>query len=452
MICSMPSDAGSSLAAIRAVKLRPSSVQKSQTRSGFRTRLPPKVTRHGNCACAPPASPAAATSPIPDRSAGFLVRRLTTACAGTHRGAWHPGRDAEPAARPWRRCRRARHACRPACPVPRSRLRRCSRSPSAPSGKCALEVLDPGDARQLRPVVGPGVITTKRARMSSPRLVVNRQRLIDSSQRTCAPGWRRSRRRRARNACRFAAVLEDLGAVGELLRRDEVEFFQHRDVAVRIVVALDPGKRFQYQTPPKSPPISMTRTSSTPAFLRYAPASSPAIPPPRTATSMSSRSGRGASPAYTDRPRRSPRSRPSIRGTASILLGADACRARADTSPAALRCRCRPGSGSARRCRTMSSVLILLVKNSRGSPVPMYLDSWVCRLTVLRSRYGLGLVPGKPSDFMPCCTAAMLEKSCGRTDSQSRVATGVYCHSVCGSSPSGYSSNTATSKMHLLGS
>ena len=39
-----------------------------------------------------------------------------------------------------------------------------------------------------------------------------------------------------------AAVLEDLGAVGELLRRHEVELFEQRDVAVRVVVALDPGK------------------------------------------------------------------------------------------------------------------------------------------------------------------------------------------------------------------
>ncbi len=39
-----------------------------------------------------------------------------------------------------------------------------------------------------------------------------------------------------------AAVLEDLGAVGVLLRRHEVELFEHRDVAVRIVVALDAGE------------------------------------------------------------------------------------------------------------------------------------------------------------------------------------------------------------------
>ena len=38
------------------------------------------------------------------------------------------------------------------------------------------------------------------------------------------------------------AVLEDLGSVGELLRRQEVELFEQRDVAVRIVVALNSGE------------------------------------------------------------------------------------------------------------------------------------------------------------------------------------------------------------------
>ena len=39
-----------------------------------------------------------------------------------------------------------------------------------------------------------------------------------------------------------AAVLEDLGAVGELLRRHEVQLFEQRDVAVGVVVALDSGE------------------------------------------------------------------------------------------------------------------------------------------------------------------------------------------------------------------
>ena len=40
----------------------------------------------------------------------------------------------------------------------------------------------------------------------------------------------------------IAAMLEDLGPVGELLRRDEVEFFEERDIAVRVVVALNAGE------------------------------------------------------------------------------------------------------------------------------------------------------------------------------------------------------------------
>ena len=69
-----------------------------------------------------------------------------------------------------------------------------------------LEVLDPGDAGQLRAgCTSPAVMTTKRARMSSPRLVLDPpalDRLVPAHRR--APGWRRSRRRRARNACRSA--------------------------------------------------------------------------------------------------------------------------------------------------------------------------------------------------------------------------------------------------------
>ena len=76
---------------------------------------------------------------------------------------------------------------------------------------------------------------------------------------------------------------------------------------------------------------------------------------------------------------------------------------------------------------------VIVSDSSCGSPVPMYFASCVCRLTVLRSRYGLGLVPGKPSDFIPCWTAAIFEKSWGSTESQFGLSFGVYCHSVCGS-------------------
>ncbi len=86
-------------------------------------------------------------------------------------------------------------------------------------------------------------MTTNRARMSSPRLVVIRQRSIDSSQRTVrtwvekiAPSYR------PKCLAMSPAVLVDLGAVGELLRRHEVEFLEQRDVAVRVVVALNSGE------------------------------------------------------------------------------------------------------------------------------------------------------------------------------------------------------------------
>ena len=79
--------------------------------------------------------------------------------------------------------------------------------------------------------------------MSSPRSVLIRQRSsgvvpaqfahLGGEQRTVV---------QAEMLADVAAVLEDLGAVGELLRRHEVELFEQRDVAVRVVVALDPGK------------------------------------------------------------------------------------------------------------------------------------------------------------------------------------------------------------------
>src|SRR5882757_5711462 len=107
----------------------------------------------------------------------------------------------------------------------------------------SLEVLDPRDAGQLRPVVRAGgqdheagsdvvaavgvqppaldrFVPAHRAHLSGEdRPVVEPEMLSDTP-----------------------AVLVDLRTVGELLRRDVVEFLQHRDVAVRIVVTLDAGK------------------------------------------------------------------------------------------------------------------------------------------------------------------------------------------------------------------
>ena len=58
-----------------------------------------------------------------------------------------------------------------------------------------------------------------------------------------------------------------------------------------------PGYRFQYQVPPKPPPFSTMRTSPIPASVSRAAVSSPANPPPMTATVtwsvFGSRSARG---------------------------------------------------------------------------------------------------------------------------------------------------------------
>ena len=52
-----------------------------------------------------------------------------------------------------------------------------------------------------------------------------------------------------------------------------------------------PGYRFQYQVPPKSPPFSTIRTSSTPASFSLAPVTRPAKPAPMNANVTWSRLG-----------------------------------------------------------------------------------------------------------------------------------------------------------------
>ena len=73
--------------------------------------------------------------------------------------------------------------------------------------------------------------------------MVTRQRLIVSSQRSA--GDQRVEQRlvgRSRICCAIsAAVLVDLLAVGELLRRHVAGLFEQRQIAIGIVVALDAG-------------------------------------------------------------------------------------------------------------------------------------------------------------------------------------------------------------------
>ena len=54
---------------------------------------------------------------------------------------------------------------------------------------------------------------------------------------------------------------------------------------------MQPGYRFQYHVPPKSPPFSMMRKSVIPSLVRLAPVSMPPKPPPTITTSDSSAIG-----------------------------------------------------------------------------------------------------------------------------------------------------------------
>ena len=91
--------------AIRAVMLRPSSVQKSHTRSGSPNTTPTNGDQlwklRLRSSCQPGCSDAAHSGSVGGVHRG---RRPTTGSAGTRRAAWHLGRGAAPAGRRWRRC------------------------------------------------------------------------------------------------------------------------------------------------------------------------------------------------------------------------------------------------------------------------------------------------------------------------------------------------------------
>ena len=101
-------------------------------------------------------------------------------------------------------------------------------------------VFDPRDTWQLRPVVGalchdhePGTDVVAPVGSQPPPfdcfVPADRAYLGGQDRAVVQPEM----------LCDTAAMLVDLGTVGELLRRHEVELFQHRDVAVRVVVTLD---------------------------------------------------------------------------------------------------------------------------------------------------------------------------------------------------------------------
>lgn len=107
----------------------------------------------------------------------------------------------------------------------------------------AREVLDAGDTGQLRAVVRalrhddeprPDLVTAVGGDQPAFGSVVPLQfPHLCGEQRTVVE---------AEVLADVAAVSEDLCAVGELLRRHEAEFLEHRDVAVRVVVTLDSGE------------------------------------------------------------------------------------------------------------------------------------------------------------------------------------------------------------------
>src|SRR5262249_23081425 len=104
-------------------------------------------------------------------------------------------------------------------------------------------ILDPWDARQLRPVEGAsrqddeaGTDVVAAIGADPPaleRLVPTQVAYLGGEDRSVI---------QPEVLADPPAVLVDLGAVGELLRRNEIELFEHRDVTVRIVVALDSGE------------------------------------------------------------------------------------------------------------------------------------------------------------------------------------------------------------------
>lgn len=86
---------------------------------------------------------------------------------------------------------------------------------------------------------------------------------------------------------------DPLGVGADLARRRillgrDAKLFQQRHADVESTSQVAPGYRFQYQTPPKSDPVSTMRKLSTPAFRRLAADSRPDQPPPMITTSTSS--------------------------------------------------------------------------------------------------------------------------------------------------------------------
>ena len=100
----------------------------------------------------------------------------------------------------------------------------------------------PGMAGSFGRLSGPVAMTTKRARMASPRLVEMIQRVSSSSQRSSVTRvWKQRVVVELVVPGDALRVLEDLGRVGVLLLRDVAELLEQRQVAVALDVALGAG-------------------------------------------------------------------------------------------------------------------------------------------------------------------------------------------------------------------
>ena len=100
-------------------------------------------------------------------------------------------------------------------------------------------------------------------------------------------------------------------ALGVALRRDVISSSEQRHVHVGLDVTGDAGYRFQYQVPPTSAALSISRMLSTPSSRNRAPVSNPPNPAPTNATSTSSMTGERSNPVR-------PPDRRRIRRTPSV--------------------------------------------------------------------------------------------------------------------------------------
>ena len=197
----------------------------------------------------------------------------------------------------------------------------------------------------------PQAMITKRARISSPRLVATRQRLIASSQRSeVISVWNSALSAKPNLSRDELAIFVDLRAVGELLRRHEARLFEQRQVAIGVVVALDAGIAVPVPDAAEvAGVIDDCGSWSTPA-LRQVIGGQDARPTRRRGSRRRDppRSDRAARPACADRRRRLCVNSPVGRTYCSWPSDEGACRA-PDNFPATPEYRCLQGAPACAR-------------------------------------------------------------------------------------------------------